>query len=236
MQESIGEDKNLWGSEAQRELLVRFCRTVPVSEKFFLTGGSALGVFYLHHRVSNDVDLFTTEEIDLMKYSTLLRDVVRPTQVISERSPTFLSYISAEGVKVDFAVDHLSLKGARPRIELEKGVFLTLDRLNNIAANKICSVVSRAEPRDVVDLFFLLKERPLIADFVKLFKEARRREALLEDGLYVSSAFEEIAEATDAIIEELKESLRKPVDAQEFRKFWLALANTVEREFLPSPP
>ncbi len=228
MRKDFTEDRNLWGSEGQRDLLIRFCREVPVAEKFFLTGGTALGVFYLHHRVSNDLDLFTTEEISLMEYVNLLKDVVNPLQIIAERSPTFVSYISAEGVKVDFVVDHLSAKGPRPKVQLEKGVFLKLDVLDNITVNKICSVVSRSEPRDVIDLFFLLKdERGLFPSF---FREAQRREVLLEDLLYVSSAFERIAEATEEMLAEMEDSLRKPVDPEEFRHFWLALAEDLERE------
>jgi hypothetical protein len=33
-------------------------------QDFFLTGGSALGVFYLDHRFSYDLDLFTGKDID----------------------------------------------------------------------------------------------------------------------------------------------------------------------------
>ena len=82
-----------------------------------------MGVFYLHHRVSKDLDLFTTEEIDLVEYAKVLRDVVKPLQIIAERSPTFVSYISAEGIRVDFVVDHLSVKGPRPRVQLKEGGF-----------------------------------------------------------------------------------------------------------------
>jgi hypothetical protein len=32
------------------------------NQAFFLTGGSALGVFYLQHRLSYDLDFFTTDE------------------------------------------------------------------------------------------------------------------------------------------------------------------------------
>lgn len=31
-------------------------------QPFFLTGGSALGIFYLQHRLSYDLDLFTTDK------------------------------------------------------------------------------------------------------------------------------------------------------------------------------
>jgi len=123
MRRDFVEDRSLWGSKGQRDLLVRFCQVVPLAEKFFLTGGTALGVFYLHHRVSKDLDLFTTEEIDLVEYAKVLRDVVKPLQIIAERSPTFVSYISAEGIRVDFVVDHLSVKGPRPRVQLKEGGF-----------------------------------------------------------------------------------------------------------------
>ena len=32
--------------------------------RYFLTGGSALGLFYLDHRRSCDLDLFTTDEVE----------------------------------------------------------------------------------------------------------------------------------------------------------------------------
>ena len=36
-----------------------------VAQHFFLTGGTALSVFYLHHRYSNDLDLFTRDAVNL---------------------------------------------------------------------------------------------------------------------------------------------------------------------------
>ena len=46
----------------KRDFLIAF---FDRSQAFFLTGGSALGVFYLQHRRSYDLDFFTTEERDL---------------------------------------------------------------------------------------------------------------------------------------------------------------------------
>ncbi len=42
----------------QQDFLVRFF-AVPVGQRFWLTGGTALAAFYFHHRVSDDLDLFT---------------------------------------------------------------------------------------------------------------------------------------------------------------------------------
>jgi len=47
-------------SQFQKELLIRFSK-LPDAGSFYLTGGTALAEFYLHHRISFDLDLFTSE-------------------------------------------------------------------------------------------------------------------------------------------------------------------------------
>jgi len=37
---------------------------------FFLTGGPALGIFYLNHRLSYDLDFFSLEEVDWHSFRT----------------------------------------------------------------------------------------------------------------------------------------------------------------------
>ena len=46
-------------SALQRDVLLAFFER---EQRFFLTGGSALGGFYLLHRYSDDLDLFTTDQ------------------------------------------------------------------------------------------------------------------------------------------------------------------------------
>ena len=50
---------------AQREVLSGLSRNEDISNYFFLTGGTALSAFYLAHRVSEDLDLFSKEKADL---------------------------------------------------------------------------------------------------------------------------------------------------------------------------
>jgi predicted nucleotidyltransferase component of viral defense system len=42
----------------QKDLLLRF-RDSPLCRRFYLTGGTALAAFYLHHRLSEDLDFFS---------------------------------------------------------------------------------------------------------------------------------------------------------------------------------
>jgi predicted nucleotidyltransferase component of viral defense system len=45
----------------QRAFLKHFFAT-PLGQRFFLTGGTALAAFHLHHRLSDDLDLFTLDD------------------------------------------------------------------------------------------------------------------------------------------------------------------------------
>ena len=49
-------------SSLQRELLEEFFRR---AHGFFLTGGAALAGFYLRHRATEDLDLFTTPDVEI---------------------------------------------------------------------------------------------------------------------------------------------------------------------------
>ena len=57
------ENKACYLSETQREVLVQLMTEPTIEQHFFLTGGTALAVFYLHHRMSNDLDLFTLSQV-----------------------------------------------------------------------------------------------------------------------------------------------------------------------------
>ncbi len=58
----LRENLNCYARTEQRQVLSRLSTNNDISEHFFLTGGTALSVFYLHHRTSEDIDLFTVEQ------------------------------------------------------------------------------------------------------------------------------------------------------------------------------
>lgn len=63
--EPLQENKASYASADQREVLLGLAEHSTIQGVFFLTGGTALSVFYLSHRVSDDIDLFSIEPIDL---------------------------------------------------------------------------------------------------------------------------------------------------------------------------
>lgn len=57
----INWEKSKAATSLKIDLLKEF---FSINKSFFLTGGSALGMFYLDHRKSYDLDLFSTTDID----------------------------------------------------------------------------------------------------------------------------------------------------------------------------
>lgn len=126
-------------------------------KRFFLTGGSALGLFYLDHRRSYDLDLFTTEEVDAKEVQNL---VARVAGIIGAEchalrsAPDFHRFRLTRGEEreiVDVVVDRA------PQLDAQKAEFdgIRVDTLREIIANKLTTLLSRTEFKDVVDLYFL---------------------------------------------------------------------------------
>ncbi len=173
------EDKRCYASGMQREILVGLIGNGGLLEPFFLTGGTALSVFYLHHRQSNDLDFFTTADADLAELDFILKTTYQHEYVRIKDSASFLSVLLRD-VKVDFVIDRLSLREERERYALDSLHSLRIDTPRNIVSNKLCAVVSRVEPKDYVDLYALCGALR-IASFDSVLDDAKTKDAIFED-------------------------------------------------------
>lgn len=152
-------------------------------DRFFLTGGSALGLFYLHHRLSRDLDLFTTNEtID----TQLLRNqVIRLSRHIGadcqplQTTPDFLRFELRRGEDrevIDLVVDRV------PQLDAEKhreGA-IRVDTLREITANKWAALLGRSEVKDLVDLYFIERAGH---DILSGFEDARQKDAGMDEAV-----------------------------------------------------
>lgn len=127
-------------------------------QRFFLTGGAALAGFHLKHRDTKDLDLFTTEDL-LEQGTATLRTVARDLGASLESVQTgptirrFLLRRGEESVVVDLVED------LAPQIHVEKLDIgsIRVDPPEEILANKLCALLSRAELRDLVDVYALVQ-------------------------------------------------------------------------------
>jgi predicted nucleotidyltransferase len=134
----------------QREVLEAFFRK---EKRFFLTGGAALAGFHLGHRETDDLDLFVIEDV-LEDGVGALAAVVRELGATSEEiltTPDFRRRLlrrGGESVIVDLVRERVAQ--VFPDKLLIAGI--RVDPAEEIMANKLCTLLARAEVRDLVDL------------------------------------------------------------------------------------
>jgi hypothetical protein len=140
-------------SRLQTDLLEAFFRR---EKRFFLTDGAALAGFHLGHRTTHDLDLFVTSDVldagdlTLQEAATEIGGTVERIQT----TPHFRRRLvrrESEGVVVDLVFDQTSQ--GFPDKPVHAGI--RVDPPEEILANKLCTLLSRAEIRDIVDVLAL---------------------------------------------------------------------------------
>jgi len=134
----------------QRQVLEAFFRH---ENRFFLSGGAALAGFYLGHRQTHDLDLFTAADVledgeqALLLTAAELGASIERIQTAPDFRRRLLRRADA-GVIVDLVRDRA------PQGLAVKRAFgdIRVDPPEEILANKICALLSRSELRDLVDV------------------------------------------------------------------------------------
>jgi len=140
-------------SPLQRDLLEAFFLH---ESRFHLTGGAALAGYYLGHRETADLDLFTSIGV-IEEGEAALRAAARDVGASVEHvqtAPEFRRRLvrrARESVIVDLVVD-TTPQGPQPKRHFGD---VRVDPPQEILANKLCTLLSRAELRDLVDVLAL---------------------------------------------------------------------------------
>lgn len=138
--------------------VLRFVRECQSRVRCALAGGVALSGAYLGHRLSNDVDLFFRDRASLRLLTSALEDAARAVGAkiqVTQDAGTFVRAtvdIAAQRIEVDLAVDETPELAPPERID---GVEVL--SLEDLRASKLTCLLSRSEPRDLVDVLFLEK-------------------------------------------------------------------------------
>lgn len=124
-------------------------------DKIYLTGGTALSRFYFQHRLSDDLDFFTTtDDLKLIANDFVARLQAKGFSPEIDRLDVYFARVFVEEnglqLKVEF-VREFNLYGKL--IKTDKGIYI--NNLEDIGANKISAFEDRAEMKDIIDLFFI---------------------------------------------------------------------------------
>lgn len=170
----------------QKKILSTLTDDPNLIDNFYLTGGTALSEFYLHHRLSEDLDLFSEKEIDTLWLTTLATQVKQKTNATKidlqrsfNRNLIFFSF-GNQVIKTEFTY--------YPFTQLEKPKpfkTLKIDSLLDIAVNKFFTIYQQPSARHFIDLYLIIQEG--ITAWEELPKLARLKFDTVIDPLQLGS-------------------------------------------------
>jgi len=194
--------------------------------KYYFTGGTPLAAFYLRHRLSEDIDLFSEQEVHLPSIRNFLGKAQKKLKLkkIDYRQflglHTFQLFFTEENIlKVDF--------NYYPFPRIEKGIKyknLAVDSVLDIAVNKVHTIAMKPRARDFLDIFFILKEKNY--EFSDLILKSKAKFDWHIDPIQFGSRLLAASDASDY------PRMLKPIDHQEWKNFFVEEARKLKTEIL----
>lgn len=208
---------------AAQQSVINAVAKEPKLADFYLTGGTALTVYYLNHRISDDLDFFCFDSPDIIfinDFVKQLKNGVNAEKVryerLHDRNMFFFNLIDGE-LKVEFT--------KYPFEQLEKPEVidgLKIDSLRDIGANKLMTALDRFDPKDFVDLFYLLQSTNLES----IRKDAEKKFGIKIGGIFLGGELAKVSR-----IEALPKML-KPLTVSELKEFFSQQVKNLSLEVL----
>ncbi|MBI3392802.1 MAG: nucleotidyl transferase AbiEii/AbiGii toxin family protein [Nitrospirae bacterium] len=195
--------------------------SIEESRAFHITGGTALGAFYLGHRLSEDIDIFTSDEPLISILAEKIKASLRTAGIQVAEIRNFRSFWEAvltqnnESIKIQIGYD--SPFTLSDFVEKQG---LKIHSLQDIAAGKLLALYGRAEERDFIDIYLLARDGRLSLE--EMIDLARKKDPGLDE-YYLAVAFEQSEKLPDDPAK-LKVSLLSQVDPKEVKAFFASKA------------
>ncbi len=204
----------------QKKLLQLLSHEQSVCDHFYLTGGTALAEFYLHHRLSEDLDFFSEQEFDPQDISVFLKKIqvaVGITKFEYQQSfhrNLFFLTTATDVIKTEFTYFPFT------RIEQKQKIGeLCIDSLIDIAVNKVFTIYQNPRSRDFIDLYLILKRHPAFS-LDALLKMAESKFDTHIDPIQLGAQYVRAKEIKDypRMLQKIEESVWQDFFIQEARK------------------
>jgi len=211
-------------TKEQEKFLDLIAKDKYLCQRFYFTGGTPLCVFYLFHRISEDIDLFSEKEINLLPIKGFIGKIQKRLKLKKVDYRRFLGlhsfqlfFPNQEILKIDF--------NYYPFERIEKGIRyknIEVDSLLDIAVNKVHTISMKPRARDFIDIYFIIKERNY--DFYDLLMKAKAKFDWNIDPIQLGSRLYEAKELKDY------PRMLKDIDHQEWKNFFLKEAKKLKKE------
>jgi predicted nucleotidyltransferase component of viral defense system len=208
----------------QKEFLDIVSEDKYLCKKFYLTGGTPLSAFYLYHRISEDIDLFCEEEINLLPIRAFLGKVQKKLKLKKIDYRNFLGlhsfelyFSEKEKLKVDF--------NYYPFPRIEKGIKyknISVDSIYDIAVNKVHTIAMKPRARDFIDIYFIIKEKNY--SFDDLIMKAKAKFDWHISAVELGARFLHAAKLKDY------PRMVKKIDHREWKQFFIDYAISLKKQ------
>lgn len=165
---------------------------VPEMNDFYLVGGTALALYY-GHRLSVDIDLFSTTAFTNESLILPLEQHFSGFTYKNTKNPVGL-FGAIDGVKVDLVKHHHHPWITEPFIE--NGIRMA--GIPDIMAMKIAAIMKRGVKKDFWDIAELLQHYT-VEDFIKYYTKKYPSQQLLVSVPYALCYFDEAEESEEPV-------------------------------------
>lgn len=219
-----------WGLNPNQKKVLEIFKGTKGSQDFYLTGGTALSAFYLRHRISKDLDFFTSQDNLVLPFSRDFINRFNQVALKSKINREFESFVEVLTTDTDFE-DRINLviihiaKDSPFRVEEPKELCagLKVDSLLDIATNKILTIFARADLRDFVDVYFLTVMDKFF-DFDELVEKAREKDPGC-DYYWLAVSLKEIEKFEPETMDILM--IKRELDFKAMKEFFIEKAYSV---------
>lgn len=201
--------------------IIRAISKSSLRNQFYLTGGTALSLFYLHHRYSLDLDFFTADPTSVSRVPAIIEEIaieINAQVSFTRQLETFLQCFfeneTGERVQIDFAQESPYRLG---EVLQNDELGIAIENFEDIACNKLSALFDRAEAKDFVDVYFICQEK---MSFDELVEKAKKKHLGLDD-YWLAIALQKAEEI------EILPRMIKEFSLTELKKFFSAKAKTV---------
>ncbi len=147
---------------------------------FYLTGGTALGRYYLGHRYSEYLDFFVNADPLYKDYISILNKEIKGSfgidikqSLYSEDFTRLFIHDEESFLKIEF-INEVSYRAGKP-VPMEFGL---LDIPSNILSYKLTALVGRDEPKDIFDIIYIAMNYSF--EWKEVFYDAKQKAVLNE--------------------------------------------------------
>ena len=195
-------------------------------KRFYLTGGTALAEFHLHHRLSEDLDFFSEEEFSPYIVQAFVKKLVKVLKLTNTEYRVqgglhifILHRGKDDKLKIDF--NYYPFPRVDKKLHYQK---LEVDGIRDIAINKLQTIATTPRTRDFIDLYCIIQKTGWTIE--ELRKDARNKFDWYIDSVALGSKIMSVQEQVDY------PGMVIPFDFKECEVFWLKEAQKLKKDII----